>query len=123
MDMTLKRDLPNNLGKFEQEYGLMDLVYPSFTRAFGFQLAALSAADAVDGLGALLDAATGINMEVEVEGGRGGGEWFGGTRTWAIGNETCLLAEEKAMEGESEDQKEHKWHVQNFWIAYDACDE
>jgi cell division control protein 45 len=131
MDMVLKRDLPVRLDEIGPEYGLVELVYPSFARAFGFQLSTLSAADAVEGLDALLEAARGIKMDVEVEGGKGGGEWFGGTRTWAIGDQSCVLTEDKLVtvgnangngNGTAE-KKEQQWHVQNFWIAYDACDE
>ncbi|KAK4686203.1 cell division control protein 45, partial [Tremellales sp. Uapishka_1] len=73
MDMDLKRHLRLKLDSIAPEYGLVELVYPSFTRTFGFQLSSLSAADAVEGLSALLEAAHGVRMEVEVEGGRGGG--------------------------------------------------
>lgn len=128
MDIALKKDLPAKLDAIGPEYGLVELVYPSFVRAFGFELASLSAADAVEGLAALLEAATGIKMEVDVEGGKGGGEWFGGTRTWSIGdsNQWALGVEDKGdgQNGETQEPKKvQQWHVQNFWVAYDACDE
>lgn len=147
MDMSLKRSLPEKLDAIAPEYGLVELSYPSFTRAFGFQLASLSAADAVEGLCALLEAAVGVRMEVEKEGGRGGGEWFGGTRMWNVGGGVGVGSREAnaAAIGGSEDKenvnprrgaaaqdaptetqekkKELAWHVSNFWIAYDACEE
>ncbi|KAL7424938.1 DNA replication initiation factor cdc45 [Cryptotrichosporon argae] len=131
MDMTLRRDLPDKLDSIAPEYGITELFYPSFTRAFGFQLS-LSAADAVEGLCALLEAAKGVKLEVEVEGGRGGGEWFGGTRTWSIDardgvNTDKSRDREREREQENGDtqvqRKEQAWHVANFWVAYDACDD
>jgi cell division control protein 45 len=146
MDMSLKRSLPEKLDAIAPEYGLVELSYPSFTRTFGFQLASLSAADAVEGLCALLEAAVGVRMEVEKEGGRGGGEWFGGTRMWNVGGGVGVGSREaNAAVGGTEDKenvnprrgataqdppsetqekkKEQAWHVTNFWIAYDACEE
>lgn len=138
MDMTLKKELPSKLDAIAPEYGLIELVYPSFTRAFGFQLSSLSAADAVEGLSALLEAAQGVRLEVEKEGGRNGGEWFGGTRMWNIGGgvapiKSLSLDKENVDprgagangEGEAtqEKKKEQSWHVQNFWTAYDALEE
>jgi cell division control protein 45 len=127
MDRSLKRDLPGKLESIAPEYGLVELVYPSFGRAFGFQMALLSAADAVEGLEALLEAAKGIRMEIEVDGGKGGGEWFGGMRTWSLdanGNGDVPAAEElETLEQDRAAPKIHNWHVQNFWTSYDACDE
>lgn len=114
MDVGLKRDLRGKLDAIAPEYGLVELEYMSFVRAYGFQMAALSAADAIEGLEALLEAAKGIRLEVEQDGGRGGGEWFGGMKNWSIGDD------DEAAGAEGVDQP---WHVQNFWIAYDACDE
>lgn len=138
MDMDLKKTLPGKLDAIAPEYGLIELAYPSFTRTYGFQLASLSAADAVEGLSSLLEAAVGVRLEVEREGGRNGGEWFGGTRMWNVGGGVALPknAASGAEGKENVDPKENgdeastqvkkqedKWHVQNFWIAYDACDE
>ena len=129
MDMDLKRHLPSKLDGIAPEYGLVELSYPSFIRAYGFTLSALSAADAVEGISALLEAAKGVRLEIEKEGGKNGGEWFGGTRTWSIGK----LEEDKEdvdAQGENENEdgtqikkKEQAWHVANFWIAYDALEE
>lgn len=136
MDMDLKRHLPEKLEAIAPEYGLVELSYPSFTRAYGFQLSSLSAADAVEGISALLEAAMGVRLEVEKEGGRGGGEWFGGTRIWNVGTGRGSVngseAEDKEnrdpqsngdiVEGTQEKKKVQTWHVANFWIAYDALE-
>ncbi|ORY34922.1 CDC45 family [Naematelia encephala] len=133
MDMDLKRNLPDKLEAIAPEYGLVELSYPSFTRAYGFQLSSLSAADAVEGISALLEAAEGVRLEVEKEGGRGGGEWFGGTLRWSIGNglsreEDKENRDPRRTEGDvpeatQEKKKEQAWHVRNFWTAYDALEE
>jgi cell division control protein 45 len=135
MDMDLKKTLPEKLEAIAPEYGLIELAYPSFTRTYGFQLASLSAADAVEGLSSLLEAAVGVRLEVEREGGRNGGEWFGGTRTWNYGG--GIASRNGAIEDKEnvdprgnpddaptqEKKKDENWYAQNFWIAYDACDE
>lgn len=138
MDMDLKKTLPGKLEAIAPEYGLIELAYPSFTRTYGFQLASLSAADAVEGLSSLLEAAVGVRLEVEREGGRNGGEWFGGTRMWNVGGGLAATRTNSNGADDKENvdprtnpddaptqevKKEEKWHVQNFWIAYDACDE
>lgn len=142
MDMDLKRHLPAKLDSIAPEYGLVELSYPSFTRAFGFSLSSLSAADAVEGISALLEAARGVKLEVEKEGGKNGGEWFGGTRTWSVGHREENKEnidprrqndsgndDGKAGEGDGEGDGEKRakgeqdWHIANFWIGYDALDE
>lgn len=133
MDLGLREDLPGKLEEMAPEYGLAELMYPSFVRAQGFHLATLSAADAVETLEALLEIATGVRIEVEMEGGRGGGEWFGGTRIWSVGSRADGVTEPpdegpangSGADGEETTQKapERQWHVANFWAAYDACDE
>jgi cell division control protein 45 len=131
MDMDLKRHLRAKLDAIGPEYGLVELEYPSFTRAYGFRLATLSAADAVEGISALLEAATGVRIEVEVDGGRGGGEWFGGSRQWDITGLGGTIGEnDKLKPGRDEDEvetengravrREQVWNVTNFWVAYDA---
>lgn len=119
MDVGLKRDLRGKLDAIAPEYGLVELEYTSFVRAYGFELAALSAADAVEGLQALLEAAKGIRLEVEQDGGRGGGEWFGAMKVWSVDDEPAPPPEKENGAGTGAEQP---WHVQNFWIAYDACD-
>lgn len=144
MDITLKRALPEKLAAIAPEYGLSELSYPSCTRAFGFHLSSLSAADAVEGLSALLEAATGVRMEIDKEGGKNGGEWFGGTRLWNVGGVAGTTGSSgkegkenvdpkrkdaaAAVGGDMPDtqlepRKPEAWHVANFWVAYDACDE
>lgn len=141
MDITLKRALPEKLEAIAPEYGLVELSYPSFTRAYGFHLSSLSAADAVEGLSALLEAATGVRMEIEKEGGKNGGEWFGETRLWNVGGVAGGASaggkerdgkenvDPRRKDGQAEvpdtqvEGKKQAWHVTNFWVAYDACDE
>lgn len=136
MDMDLKKTLPEKLEAIAPEYGLIELAYPSFTRTYGFQLSSLSAADAVEGLSSLLEAAVGVRLEVEREGGRNGGEWFGGTRTWNYGGGVAAIRNGGTEDKENVDprgnndeaptqekKKDENWYAQNFWIAYDACDE
>ncbi|WVO13765.1 hypothetical protein L204_101387 [Cryptococcus depauperatus] len=131
MDMELKRQLPEILERVGPEYGLIELTYPSFTRAYGFQLSSISAADAVEVVSSLLDVAVGIRLEVEREGGKGGGEWFGGSTRWVVESKEAerrnSIPEERDegedREGEEQGKKDQNWHVTNFWIAYDACDD
>jgi cell division control protein 45 len=90
----------------------------------------LSAADAVDSLNALLDAATGVRIEIETDGARNGGEWFGGGHVWrAAGRwgvpeakEKASTREEDQVAGEREEGR-GSWLVQNFWNAFDALEE
>ncbi|WVQ79395.1 hypothetical protein IAT38_001492 [Cryptococcus sp. DSM 104549] len=134
MDRNLKQELPEKLEEVGPEYGLVELSYPSFTRSYGLQLSTLSSADAVEVLSALLDIAVGLKIEVDREGGRGGGEWFGGMMRWSVGTreaETSGAVDEEERNGErgeggeegQEKKKEQDWHVTNFWIAYDACED
>ncbi|TFK76580.1 CDC45-like protein [Pluteus cervinus] len=144
MDLDLKKDLYQKLTDTAPEYGLVELVYPSFIRCFGYKTQPLSAADTVDGLSALLEVATGIQMEIEIEGARNGGEWFGAGRLWETANsEKESRNGSKASEqvygnhnsgrsghddpNKPEDDPDDKaqpdieaWWVQNFWTAYDA---
>lgn len=141
MDMDLKKNLIQKLDDIAPEYGLVELSYPSFMRCYGFHTQPLSAADAVEGISALLDVAEGVRIEIEVEGTRNGGEWFGGGRAWeAHSSENngiqqanfdssakgvdSLAADKSAnngttQEGESQAQ-EPDWWIKNFWTAYDA---
>ncbi|KAK6908892.1 hypothetical protein I203_102898 [Kwoniella mangroviensis CBS 8507] len=146
MDMDLKRKLPEQLESIAPEYGLIELSYPSFTRSFGFQLTSLSSADAVEVISSLLDIAVGVRLEVDREGGRGGGEWFGGTTRWNVNtresessradgkenqdpNDSSANEEDGGGQGDGEGLAEEKkkrrdnWGTTNFWIAYDACDD
>ncbi|KAF9001890.1 CDC45 family [Cyathus striatus] len=135
MDMDLKKALTQKLSDVAPEYGLVELTYPSFIRCYGYYSQPFSAADAVEGISALLDVAGGVRLEVEVEGSRNGGEWFGGGKIWEAGNmekaggsTNTLNASkvEQANTAEEAEGSEHlpnmevKWWVRNFWIAYDS---
>lgn len=135
MDMDLKRQLRDKLDAIAPEYGMIELTYPSFVRCYGYHMQPLSAADAVDALNALLDAATGVTIEIEADGARNGGEWFGGGRAWrAAGRWGVPETKEKANahprdQGEEQTAAERdeegrgSWTVRNFWNAFDALEE
>ncbi|KAI0093556.1 CDC45-like protein [Irpex rosettiformis] len=136
MAKDLKLALKNKLDQIAPEYGLLELSYPSFARSCGYISQPLSAGDAVEAISALLEVAGGVKIEVEVEGARNGGEWFGGGKAWdasSIGKyegdkENALLygvggrvEKEKDEEEDGEEtQGELAWWVKNFWTAYDA---
>ncbi|KAF7338690.1 Cell division control protein 45 [Mycena venus] len=101
MDMDLKKTLVQKLNDIAPEYGLIELTYPSFMRCFGYRSQPLSAADAVEGVSALLDVAEGIKLEVEVEGARNGGEWFGGGKVWEAANTSRDSSRRKREEREN----------------------
>ncbi|KAJ8093268.1 DNA replication initiation factor cdc45 [Marasmius tenuissimus] len=147
MDLVLRRALVDKLNEVAPEYGLVELSYPSFMRCCGFRTQPLSAADAVEGISALLDVAGGLRMEVEVEGARNGGEWFGGGRLWEApgsvtstkwkrnedrenippggGGSEVAMKNKQSNEQDSQvsPQTEIPWWVRNFWTAYDALTE
>ncbi|KAG5717968.1 Cell division control protein 45 like protein [Termitomyces sp. T112] len=146
MDMDLKRDLVRKLNDIAPEYGLVELSYPSFMRCFGYRSQPLSAADAVEGISALLDAAGGVRIDIEIEGARNGGEWFGGGRAWEANagrysgkkekeDETGESQQTTAADGESVSKVPHitsrgeleskrsGWWIRNFWTAYDALND
>ncbi|KAI9569534.1 CDC45 family [Boletus coccyginus] len=133
MDLDLKQQLRSKLDAIAPEYGLVELTYPSFVRCFGYRAPPLSAADAVEAVSALLDVAGGVRMEVEVEGARHGGEWFGSGRVWEGSRHTVDEARESRGRGDgantngegedtddAEERTEVSWWVRNFWAAYDA---
>jgi cell division control protein 45 len=146
MDMDLKRQLRDKLDAIAPEYGMIELTYPSFVRCYGYHMQPLSAADAVDAINALLDAATGVRIEVETDGARNGGEWFGGGRVWrAAGrwgvpetkektsasahgrnrgqeDEHAMGQRDEGVDGEGGEGRE-SWLVRNFWNAFDALEE
>ena len=143
MDMDLKKTLIQKLNDIAPEYGLVELSYPSFIRCYGFHSQPLSAADAVEGISALLAVAEGTRMEVEIEGTRNGGEWFGGGRIWEVGSserngesqqeqESLKLqghemvntdANGEVIEKDEPRSQEVQWWVKNFWTAYDSLAE
>lgn len=115
MDTSLKRILHTKMDEIAPEYGLLELSYPSFVRSYGYKSQPLCAADVVDGVSALLEAAGGLRLEVEVEGGRNGGEWFGGGREWK------MRREDNKPNGNSEgEEDDDEWWKNNFWVAFDA---
>ncbi|KAL1746087.1 CDC45 family [Schizophyllum fasciatum] len=140
MDMELKRDLVDRLEATAPEYGLLELSYPSFIRCYGYRTHPLSAADTVEALAALLDIAGGVKMEVEIEGARNGGEWFGAGRVWELHDEgreygkrrrederenippggPDALAKKAAGEEDEAQDEGVPWWVRNFWAAFDA---
>ncbi|KAF8636486.1 hypothetical protein AX17_003301 [Amanita inopinata Kibby_2008] len=137
MDMDLKRTLIDKLNDVAPEYGLVELSFPSFIRCYGYRTQPLSAADAVEGLSALLDVAGGVRMEVEIEGARNGGEWFGRGRIWEGGHKSKKMGAEEVQintvdDGNSRTREhgdgdnidppyEEQWWIRNFWTAYDAA--
>lgn len=139
MDMDLKRDLVQKLSDVAPEYGLVELIYPSFMRCYGYQSQPLSAADAVEAINALLDVAGGVKMEVEMEGARNGGEWFGTGKVWQANTgrevtgrkrDEAEKADTRPAEGGEKSTEENKekiqtvpWWIKNFWTAFDALDE
>jgi cell division control protein 45 len=134
MDMDLKHQLRDKLDAIAPEYGMIELTYPSFVRCYGYHMQPLSAADAVDALNALLDAATGVKIEIEADGARNGGEWFGGGRVWRAAGRWGVQESEQAnarndgQEEQAAGEKEQgegrgSWLVRNFWNAFDALEE
>ncbi|KIM65142.1 hypothetical protein SCLCIDRAFT_15082 [Scleroderma citrinum Foug A] len=129
MDLDLKHQLRSKLDAIAPEYGLLELTYPSFVRCFGYRALPLSAADAVEAVSALLDVAGGVRIDIEIEGARHGGEWFGGGRVWeavrrdADGSAHTKQGEHNGKEANiatSEERTEVPWWMKNFWAAYDA---
>jgi cell division control protein 45 len=140
MDMDLKKSLIQKLNDVAPEYGLVELSYPSFMRCYGFHSQPLSAADAVEGISALLDVAEGMRMEIEIEGMRNGGEWFGSGKIWEASyslNGDLKTRSDKGsgittnpqgdpsieVEETTDQSKDPQWWVKNFWAAYDALTE
>ncbi|KAF6765072.1 cell division control protein 45 [Ephemerocybe angulata] len=134
MDMDLKRALVKKLDDVAPEYGLVELSYPSFMRCYGYHSQPLSAADAVESINALMDFAGGARLEIEMEGHRHGGEWFGGGKLWeAVGYEKEITSAKSTMgtngpenaQGNGNDDGDDEpvaleWWKKNFWSAYDS---
>ena len=142
MDMDLKKILIQKLNDIAPEHGLVELSYPSFTKRYGFRSQPLSAADAVEGISALLALAEGTRMEVEIAGSRNGGEWFGGGKIWEVGgserngeqeqesgnilkpqDHATIDADGEMIENDGPRSHEVQWWVKNFWTAYDSLAE
>ncbi|KAG8965065.1 hypothetical protein FRC05_003380 [Tulasnella sp. 425] len=148
MNSELRESLPDQLDNIGAESGLIELSYPSFTKSYGNEMQRTSAADVLAGAGALLEAARGVRLTIEVEGGKGGGELFGGERIWDLrkesgrGKENVPLrnnghagSDQMSRPGngqpESGDMEEieavgeqmidgQPVSVHNFWAAFDA---
>lgn len=131
MDTDLKRELRQKMEDIAPEYGLLELSYPSFVRSFGYKFQPLCAADVVDGVSALLEAAGGLRVDIEVEGARNGGEWFGTGRQWVMrrddNKENVPIRSNghggpkpNGANGDAEEWQEDEWWKNNFWVAFDA---
>lgn len=140
MNAALRDKLPDQLEAIAPESGLVELVYPSFTKSFGNEMPRTCAADVLAGVGALLEAARGVKVTVEVEGGKGGGELFGSERLWDLKKDSSGKGKDKpkpsrqslgnsAADEEDGDDGEgdgslvvdgQKVWIHNFWAAYDA---
>jgi len=68
MDLDLRATLVSKMDDIAPEYGLTELTYRSYIRSFGFLASPISAADAVEGIHALLNAAYGVRIDVETPG-------------------------------------------------------
>jgi len=135
MDMDLKRALVDRFNETAPEYGLVELTYPSFVRCYGYRSQPFSAADATEGISALIDVAGGLPLEIEVEGARNGGEWFGGSKVWETPGAEGKKGKSNVQQtgssfrsnvetsDEGKDDQEVAWWVKNFWTAYDALSE
>lgn len=140
MDIDLKNTLYKQVDALAPEYGLMDLTFPSFIRKAGYR-SDISSSDAVEGLGALLEVATGIRLDFgsgtdNLVGGNGGreewkaegmGRWVdGGAEGGAAGNDNRKpaedggAAEEEDAEVAKKERQELDWGTRNFWLAWDA---
>jgi cell division control protein 45 len=130
MDRDLKKALVKKLDDVAPEYGLVELSYPSFMRCYGYHSQPLSAADAVESINSLLDFAGGARLEIELEGHRHGGEWFGGGKLWeADGYEKDSVPAKansatkglaNGADDPAEESSELQWWKKNFWSAYDS---
>ncbi len=131
MDMALRKDLQNKLDSITPEYGMAELTYPSFMRCAGYRTQPLSAADSDEAVQALLHVGGGVKLEIEVEGARNGGEWFGGGKAWKAPrwrdgdakNNKDGEKDDVQEEVEPAEKKEIDWWLRNFWLAYDSLNE
>ncbi|KAH9440575.1 hypothetical protein Pst134EA_030673 [Puccinia striiformis f. sp. tritici] len=147
MDMDLKQILTEKVESITPEYGLFELLFPSFLQAYGYQ-SVLSASDCIECISAILEVASGVKLDfASLYGGHGtvssddqgqtGTLWDGGKglRQWTELHNTPSRSSESTTNKEnqppdgtrpagesSEASKKHKeevWRVQNFWIASD----
>ncbi|KAK0522787.1 DNA replication initiation factor cdc45 [Tilletia horrida] len=68
MPLSIREDLFTRTEAIAPEYGMTDLVFRSFMRSFGLRSSPLSAMDSVEGLNALLQAAHGVRVEIDLPG-------------------------------------------------------
>ncbi|KAG0140705.1 hypothetical protein CROQUDRAFT_664850 [Cronartium quercuum f. sp. fusiforme G11] len=146
MDMDLKRTLRAKVESIAPEYGLFDLSFSSFIRAYGYQ-SVLSASDCVESLSAVLEVATGVKLDFHSlhggngigsvdDGGQGGTFWDTGkgVKRWTeLAGAPFKASDKENLRPESVDAdanptrpaaqkkpKEDVWWVENFWMASDA---
>lgn len=129
MDSDLKNSLFTKVAELAPEYGLLDLTYPSFIRKSGYK-SDISASDAVEGLRALLEVATGVRLDFG-NGGIGAGtggreEWSEGLKGWVERdgedkeNRKPQGGDDEEGEQAAAERKEQDWGTRNFWLAWDA---
>jgi len=143
MASDLKASLIPSVTQLAPEYGLDDLLFPSFLRRSGYR-SELSAADAVEGLGALLEVASGVRLDFNAASGAAAAGMAGqgksstkvqilgsGREEWAsrFGGARAREKQDEPAEGEEEtdDQKAERRakrdkddRERNFWLAWDA---
>ncbi|KAL9936585.1 hypothetical protein V8E36_004653 [Tilletia maclaganii] len=68
MPLSIRQDLFTRTEAIAPEYGMTDLVFRSFVRSYGLRSSPLSAMDSVEGLNALLQAAHGVRVEIDLPG-------------------------------------------------------
>ncbi|KAI9600696.1 hypothetical protein H4Q26_000487 [Puccinia striiformis f. sp. tritici PST-130] len=135
MDMDLKQTLTEKVESIAPEYGLFELSFPSFVRAYGYQ-SVLSASDCIECISAILEVASGVKLDfASLHGGHGtvslddqgqtGTLWDGVKAS----SQSTMNKENQPPAGSrpagesseaSKKPKEEVWWVQNFWIASDA---
>lgn len=150
MDMDLKLSLRGKVDSIAPEYGLFDLIYPSFIRAAGYQ-SALSASDAVEAIASLLEVGTSVRLDFGPdEGIKTWGAYLkgeedtgkentnpnqgdhGNARSTAAGGGVeplgprgrqalnAAAAEDTDVGEKNADQGEDDFWVKNFWMAWHA---
>lgn len=148
MDIDLKQNLRNKVDSIAPEYGLFELAYPSFIRTAGYQ-SVLSASDAVEAVGALLEVGTAVRLDFGKDGGfkswnafirgeednkenlapanadknsRNNGQNNNQNRA---GNFSDILGHRPDQAQNNDDlakdaKKQDLWWVKNFWLAWHA---
>ena len=150
MELDLRQSLVQRMESIAPEYGLVDLSFRSFMRAYGFRSMPISASDAVEGISALLQAAHGVRIEIDgvhivrsESSTKSGAQSFldasvsyGGRTLWALSDDgvhlpTCLptestegdasVEENEEEENEEENATSAVW-IKSFFEAYRAMD-